>query len=52
MSGQDLIARVLAAPIDLLLVLGGVLLAALIVVGLVIPRARRRARARGGGTYG
>jgi hypothetical protein len=44
--------RILGLPVTTVLVVGGVLLALLILAGLVIPAAGRRQRARGGGTYG
>jgi len=44
--------RVLGLPITAVLVIGAVLIAILALVGLVVPRARRRDRARGGGSYG
>ncbi len=44
--------EILGLPVSAVLVIGGVLVTLLIVGGLVIPGARRRARARGGGTYG
>jgi hypothetical protein len=44
--------RVLGLPITAVLVIGAALIAILALVGLVIPRARRRDRARGGGSYG
>jgi hypothetical protein len=39
-------------PVSLILAAGAVVLALFVVAGVVLPRARRRARARGGGTYG
>jgi len=44
--------RVLGLPITAVLVIGAALIAILALVGLVVPRARRRDRARGGGSYG
>ena len=44
--------RVLGLPVTTALVLAGVVVALLVVAGIVIPGARRRDRARGGGTYG
>jgi len=44
--------RVLGLPITAVLVIAAVIVAILSVAGLVIPRARRRERARGGGSYG
>jgi hypothetical protein len=43
--------RILGLPVNALLVIGGVLVVLLVVGGIVIPRARRRSQARGGGTY-
>lgn len=44
--------RILGLPLTTALLLGGVLVALLVVAGFVIPGAQRRHRARGGGTYG
>jgi len=44
--------RVLGLPIDAALVIAGVVIVLALIAGLVIPGARRRDRARGGGTYG
>jgi hypothetical protein len=44
--------RILGLPVTAALVIAGVLVGLLLVAGAVIPRARRRAQARGGGTYG
>jgi hypothetical protein len=44
--------RILGLPLTTALLLGGVLVALLVVAGFVIPGAQRRRRARGGGTYG
>jgi hypothetical protein len=44
--------RILGLPASTALVLAGALVGLLIVAGLVIPGAKRRHRARGGGTYG
>ena len=44
--------RVLGLPVTAALLLGAVLLTLFVIAGLVIPRTRRRARARGNGTYG
>lgn len=49
---RDVERRVLGLPITAALVIAAVLVAILAVVGVVVPRARRRDRARGGGTYG
>ena len=43
--------RILGLPVNAVLVIGAVLIALVVVAGLVIPRARRRGQARGGGTY-
>ena len=42
----------LGLPITAVLVIGAALIAILALVGLVVPRARRRDRARGGASYG
>ena len=44
--------RILGLPVDAALVIAGVLIVLAVIAGLVIPGARRRDRARGGGTYG
>jgi hypothetical protein len=44
--------RIFGLPVSAALVIGGVLVALLVLAGVVIPRASRRERARGGGTYG
>ena len=44
--------RVLGLPITAVLVIGAALIAILALVGLVVPRARRRDLARGGASYG
>jgi hypothetical protein len=44
--------RVLGLPVGAVLVIAGVLVAVLALAGIAVPRARRRHRARGGGTYG
>ncbi|HEV8583905.1 MAG TPA: hypothetical protein VGT02_02940 [Methylomirabilota bacterium] len=44
--------RILGLPVNAALVVAGVLVALALVAGVVIPSARRRDRARGGGTYG
>lgn len=44
--------RVLGLPVTAALLLGAVLLVLLVIAGIVIPETRRRARARGNGTYG
>jgi len=44
--------RVLGLPVNTALVIGGILMALLVLAWIVIPAARRENRARGGGTYG
>ncbi len=44
--------RILGLPVDAALIIGGVLVVLALFAGVVIPGARRRDRARGGGTYG
>ena len=44
--------RILGLPVTTALVVAGVLIALAVLAGIVIPRAGRRQRARGGGTYG
>ena len=44
--------RVVGLPVTAAMLLGAVLLTLLVVAGVAIPAARRRDRARGGGTYG
>lgn len=44
--------RVLGLPVSSALLIGGVIVALLAIAGIVLPRARRGDRARGGGTYG
>jgi hypothetical protein len=44
--------RVLGLPVTTLLVIGAVILGIVALAGLFVPAARRRARARGNGTYG
>jgi hypothetical protein len=44
--------RVLGLPVTAALILGGIIVVLLIIAGIVIPETRRRARARGNGTYG
>jgi hypothetical protein len=44
--------RILGLPVNAALVIGGVLIVLAIIAGLLVPGARRRDRARGGGTYG
>ena len=44
--------RIFGLPVAAAMLLGAVLLTLLVVAGVAIPAARRRDRARGGGTYG
>jgi hypothetical protein len=44
--------RILGLPVTAALLIAAVIVALLVVAGVVIPSARRRAQARGGGTYG
>jgi hypothetical protein len=44
--------RILGLPLDTALILAGVLIVLAVIAGVLIPGARRRDRARGGGTYG
>ncbi len=44
--------RILGLPVDAALIIAGVLVVLALFAGFVIPGARRRDRARGGGTYG
>lgn len=44
--------RIFGMPITAVLVISAVLLGLLALAGFVVPGARRRARARGNGTYG
>ncbi|MGH7278542.1 MAG: hypothetical protein ACREJG_07620, partial [Candidatus Rokuibacteriota bacterium] len=44
--------QIFGLPLTTVLVLGGLIVALAVIGGLVIPRARYRGRARGGGTYG
>jgi len=44
--------RILGLPVDAALIIAGLLVVLALFAGLVIPGARRRDRARGGGTYG
>ena len=49
---RDTPRRVFGLPVNAVLVVGGTLIGLLILAGIVIPGARRRREARGGGTYG
>jgi hypothetical protein len=44
--------RILGLPVNVAIIIAGVLVVLLVIAGLVIPRPSRRDRARGGGTYG
>src|SRR5262249_59503503 len=44
--------RILGLPIDAALIIAGIIIVLALIAGLLIPGARRRDRARGGGTYG
>jgi hypothetical protein len=44
--------RVLGLPVNAVLLIAAVILGLLALGGLVLPNARRRRQARGGGTYG
>ena len=44
--------RILGLPVDAALIIAGLLVVLALFAGVVIPGARRRDRARGGGTYG
>ena len=44
--------RILGLPVDAALIIAGVVIVLALIAGIVIPGARRRDRARGGGTYG
>jgi hypothetical protein len=44
--------RIFGLPANAALVIGGVLIVLAITAGILVPGARRRDRARGGGTYG
>ena len=44
--------RIFGLPVAAAMLLGGVLIVLFVVAGVMIPNARRREKARGGGTYG
>jgi hypothetical protein len=44
--------RILGLPVDAALIIAGLLIVLALFAGVVMPGARRRDRARGGGTYG
>jgi hypothetical protein len=43
---------VLGLPVNLAIIVAGIVLVVIVAAGIVIPGSRRRARARGNGTYG
>lgn len=45
-------SRIFGLPVTAALVLAGIVIGLLVIAGFVIPGARRRRVARGGGTYG
>jgi hypothetical protein len=49
---RDAERRILGLPVTAALVIVGVVIVLAVVAGVVIPGARRRAQARGNGTYG
>jgi hypothetical protein len=55
-AAGDLVSRAprrfLGLPVATALFIGGALVVLLLIAGIVIPAARRRDQARGGGTYG
>ena len=44
--------RILGLPVTAILVIAAVILGIVALAGVILPRTRRRARARGNGTYG
>jgi len=44
--------RILGLPVGAALVIAGVIIVLALIAGVLVPGARRRDRARGGGTYG
>jgi len=44
--------RIFGLPVTAALIIGAVLIGLVVVAGVIIPSARRRERAQGGGTYG
>ena len=44
--------RIFGLPVSTALVIGGALVGLFVLAGAIIPRARRRRQAQGGGTYG
>ena len=55
-AGGELVTRpgrrILGLPVDAALLIAGLVIVLAVIAGVVIPGARRRDRARGGGTYG
>jgi len=43
--------RILGLPVNAAIVIAGVIVLLVVIAGLIVPAARRRDRARGGGTY-
>jgi hypothetical protein len=52
LTGAPVERRVLGLPVNAALLIAAVILGILALAGLVLPSARRRRQARGGGTYG
>ena len=50
-GSNPLARRILGLPVTALIVIGGALIVLLTLGSVVIPRARRRRQARGGGSY-
>lgn len=44
--------RILGLPVNAAILIAGAVLLLVVIAGLILPGARRRDRARGGGTYG
>lgn len=44
--------RVIGLPVNTAILIAGVLVVLLVIAGVIVPNARRRTQARGGGTYG
>ena len=44
--------RILGLPVNAVLIIAAVIIGLIALAGLVVPSSRRRARARGNGTYG
>jgi hypothetical protein len=49
---DPVVRRIFGLPVTTALVIGAVIVGLVVIGALVIPAARRRDRARGGGTYG